>query len=173
MKKILLAIRQVFEVIVPIVTFLIMFLTFILQVFFRYVVNHPLTWSQEVIVVGFVWTVLFGACYTMRKRSHVKFTMIYDKLKPRNAALFRMIGNLIIAATFLFLIIPSYKYSFFVAFQKTGVLRVSYTFIFLPFVYFICAIIGYTIVDILEDVKIISGKLEDSKDHKMTMEVVK
>ncbi len=35
--------------------------------------------------------------------------------------------NILIAVTFLFLIIPSYKYSFFVAFQKTGVLRVSYT----------------------------------------------
>jgi len=28
-------------------------------------------------------------------------------------------------------------------------------------------------VDILEDVKVLSGKLEDSKDHKMSMEVVK
>lgn len=173
MKKLLLAARNVFEVVVPITAFVIMFITFILQVFFRYVVNHPLTWTQEIIVVGFTWTVLFGACYTMRNRAHVKFTMIYDKLKPKKAALFRMLGNIIIAITFIALIIPSYRYSFFVGFQRTGVVRISYTLIFLPFVYFVCSIVGYSLKEILEDVHVITGKIEDSKDHKNFLEVVK
>jgi C4-dicarboxylate transporter, DctQ subunit len=173
MRKILLTARNVFEIVVPITAFVIMFITFILQVFFRYVVNHPLTWTQEIIVVGFTWTVLFGACYTMRNRSHVKFTMIYDKLKPKKAALFRMLGNIIIAGTFITLIIPSYNYSLFVGYQKTGVIRISYTFIFLPFVYFVCSIVGYSISEIIEDIHVITGKIEDSKDHKNILEVLK
>lgn len=166
MKKALLFVRDIFEVYIPVVSFSVMFLTFIIQVFFRYVIRHPLTWSMEVVVIGFIWTVIFGACYTMRYRSHVKFTMIYDRLAPRPAAITRILGNLIITGTFFCLIYASYKYAFFVGFQKTAVFRIPLTPIFLPFTYFLCSIIGYSITDIIEDIKVISGKLPDSSDHK-------
>ncbi|GHV62056.1 hypothetical protein AGMMS49587_07830 [Spirochaetia bacterium] len=169
MKRILLFIRDIIEIYTPVVSFVVMFLTFILQVFSRYVLRNPIVWSMEIIVIGFVWTVIFGACYTMRRRSHVKFTMIYDRLSPRPAALIRMLGNLIIAGTFLSLVYASYKYSFFIGFQKTAVFRVSYTLVFLPFVYFLLSITGYTIMEIIEDIKIIKGTLPDSVDHKTAM----
>ncbi|MDR2095841.1 MAG: TRAP transporter small permease subunit [Treponema sp.] len=166
MKKILFFIRDVIEKYVPVFSFALMFMTFIIQVFFRYVIRHPLTWSMEIIVIGFVWTVVFGACYTMRRRSHVKFTMIYDRLPPVPAAVIRMLGNLIIAITFTSLVSAAYKYSFFVGFQKTSFFRISYTFIFMPFVYFLCSIIGYTLSEIFEDIKVITGKIHDSAEHK-------
>ena len=166
MKKILLIARDVFELYIPVVFFFIMFLTILLQVFFRYVVRYPLTWSMEVTVIGFVWTVIFGTCYTMRRRAHIKFTLFYDRLKPRPAAVFRLLGNLIIVVTFLSLVYASLRYSFFVSFQKTPVFRISFTVIFLPFVYFLCSIAGYTITEIIEDVRVISGALTDSADHK-------
>jgi len=166
MKKALYLLRNVVELYIPIVAFVVMFVTFILQVFFRYVVKHPLTWTQEIIVVSFVWLVMFGASYTMRRTSHVKFTLVYDKLKPRRAAMSRVLGNLIIVVTFLTLIVPSYKYSLFLHFQMTGTVRISYTYIFMPFVYFVCSIIGYTVPEIVEDLKVVMKKINDSADHK-------
>ncbi len=166
MKKILLVLRDVFEIYVPATAFLAMFLAFILQVFTRYVINMPLTWTQDIIVTGFVWTVLFGACYTMRARRHVKFTMVYDKLKPRPAALSRLVGNFIIVIAFIMLIIPSWNYSIFLFFQKTAVLRINYTYIFIPFVYLAISVIGYSVVEILEDLRVLRGRLADSKDHR-------
>ena len=166
MKKVLLFLRDIFEIYVPVASFSIMFTAFIVQVFFRYVIRYPLTWTAEVIVIGFVWTVVFGACYTMRRRSHVKFTMLYDRLTPRVAAIFRMLGNIIIAVTFISLVYASYRYAFFVSFQKTAVFRIPMTPVFLPFVYFLCSITGYTITEIIEDIRIISGVLPDSADHK-------
>ena len=164
-KKLLLAVRDIFEIYVPAIAFLTMFVSFIMQVFSRYVINMPLTWTQDLIVIGFVWTVLFGACYTMRARRHVKFTMVYDKLKPRPAALSRLAGNAIIVLTFLVLIVPSWKYAFFLHFQKTAVLRINYTYFFLPFVYLAISVIIYTIEEMIEDIKVLHGKLADSKDH--------
>jgi TRAP-type C4-dicarboxylate transport system permease small subunit len=108
----------------------------------------------------------------MRQKSHVKFTMIYDRLPPAPAAFIRMAGNIIITLTFASLVFASYKYSFFTGFQKTAVFRISLTFIFLPFVYFLCSIIGYTLSEIVEDIKVISGKITDSRDHK-AMEAAK
>ncbi|MFA6731733.1 MAG: TRAP transporter small permease, partial [Sphaerochaeta sp.] len=54
----------------------------------------------------------------------------------------------------------------FLGFQKTPVLRVSYTWIFLPFTYFLLSIIGYTIKPVIEDWKVITGKLDDAFDHR-------
>jgi TRAP-type C4-dicarboxylate transport system permease small subunit len=165
MKKILFFVRDIIEKYVPVFSFIAMFAAFIMQVFFRYIIRHPLTWSMEIIVIGFVWTVVFGACYTMRRRGHVKFTMIYDRLSPVPAAVLRMLGNIIIVVTFASLVFASYNYSFFISFQKTAVFRISYVFIFMPFVYFLCSIIGYTLSEIIEDIKVISGRTADSNDH--------
>jgi TRAP-type C4-dicarboxylate transport system permease small subunit len=91
--------------------------------------------------------------------------MIYDHLSPVPAAVIRMLGNIIIVVTFASLVLASYKYSLFISFQKTAVFRISYIFIFMPFVYFLCSIIGYTSGEIIEDIKVISGKIADSNDH--------
>jgi TRAP-type C4-dicarboxylate transport system permease small subunit len=165
MKKLFLFVRDVFEIYLPVASFAIMFLTFLLQVFFRYVVNHPLTWTQEVIVVAFVWTVLLGTCYTMRRHAHVKFTLVYDRMKPKVAAVFRLVGNILIVVTFAALVVPSFRYSLFVGFQKTAVFRISYTYIFMPFVYFTIAIALYMFGEIIEDINVLRGRLADSLDH--------
>ena len=166
MKRVLLFFRDMFELYIPVTAFLVMFLIILVQVFFRYVLRHPLTWAMEITVIGFVWTVIFGACFTMRRRSHIKFTLIYDKLKPRPAAVFRMLGNIIIVGIFLSLVYASLKFSFFVGFQKTPVFRISFTYIYLPFVYFLLSISAYTVTEIIEDVKVIRGLIPDSVDHK-------
>lgn len=171
MKKTALFLREVFEVYIPFLSFAAMFITFILQVFFRYVINHPLLWTQDVIVIGFCWTVIFGACYTMREHSHVQFTMLYELYSPKVAAGARLAGNLLIVGTFLAMLVPSLRYAFFLGFQKTPVLRVSYTYIFLPFCYFLCSIIGYTIPSLIEDVQVLVGKLADSADHLKKMDI--
>lgn len=165
MKKTFLFIRDIIELYAPMVTFTLLFCAFILQVFFRYVINRPLTWTQDIIVVSFSWTVILGACYTMRRKGHVSFTMLYELYPPKVAAWTRLIGNVLIVATFAVLIIPSVQYAFFVNFQKTSTLRINYFWIFIPFSYFLASIIGYTIAPIVEDWKVITGKLTDSAER--------
>ena len=167
MKKILLFLRDVIELYIPIISFSLLFIAFILQVYFRYVINRPLTWTQDIIVVGFCWTVILGACYTMRRKGQVSFTMLYDQYPPKVAAWARLAGNVLIIVTFAVLVIPSVNYAIFVSFQKTAALRINYFWIFIPFTYFLLSIIGYTIEPVIEDWKIITGKLDDSAERKM------
>ncbi|MCK9330453.1 MAG: TRAP transporter small permease [Sphaerochaetaceae bacterium] len=166
-KKVLLFLRDVIELYIPMVSFCLLFLAFVLQVVSRYVFNHPFTWTNDVIVLGFCWSVILGACYTMRKKGHVQFTMLYDIYKPKVAALLRLLGNVIIIATFICLVIPSVKFSIFQNFQKTAVLRISLTWVFLPFAYFLCSVIGYSIEPCVEDVKVLMGIIPDAQEHKI------
>jgi TRAP-type C4-dicarboxylate transport system permease small subunit len=165
MKKTLLFLREIMEFYVPAVSFIVMFITFVLQVFFRYVVHHALTWTMDIIVLGFIFTVLFGACYTMRLRYHVKFTMFYDRLAPKPAAVLRLAGNVLILIAFIIIIPSSWAYSLFMSFQKIAVTRLPLTVIYIPFVYFLLSIIGYTLMETGDDIRVIRGVLEDTNEH--------
>ncbi len=156
-------IRDFIEVYIPIIAFSIMFLTFILQIVMRYVFRSPLTGAYEITVIGFAWTVIFGACYAMKHRTHVTFTLIYDSLNKKNAAITRLLGNIILLVAFIMLIVPSYDYIKFMNFQSTSVYKIKLSWVFAPFVYFLISIILYTIEDIIEDFKIIKNDKYETK----------
>ncbi|MFA6008246.1 MAG: TRAP transporter small permease subunit, partial [Candidatus Shapirobacteria bacterium] len=113
----------------------------------------------------FVGIVLFGACYAMRSRKHITFSLVYSKLKPKPAAFSRLAGDLIIMAIFIILLIPSLRYSLSLHLLKTTSLKINYTYIFLPFIYLVLSVIGYTIVEMIEDFKVLRGSLADSAAH--------
>ena len=46
----------------------IMFACFIIQIFFRYVLNNPVGWTEEVIVTTWLWTVLWGAAFILGEK---------------------------------------------------------------------------------------------------------
>ena len=45
----------------------VMFATFIVQIFARYVLNNPVGWSEEVIITTWLWTVLWGAAFILAR----------------------------------------------------------------------------------------------------------
>lgn len=163
-KRVFYILRDVIEIYVPLMAFAVMFLTFILQIVARYVFKYPLTWAYEITVIGFSWSVIFGACYAMRSRSHVKFTLIYDMLTGKKAAVLRMLGNLIILVAFVALFIPSIEYVKFMDFQSTSVFKIKLSWIFSAFIYFVISMVGYTLSEIVEDVQILLGKNKIDKE---------
>mgnify|MGYP000898283037 CR=1 FL=1 len=54
----------------------------IIQVFYRYVLQNPLTVTQEVSVYAMVWVVMLGSTIAVRKRTHIAVTLFVDKMPP-------------------------------------------------------------------------------------------
>ena len=54
-----------------------MFVCFILQIIFRYVLNDPLGWTEEVIMVTWLWRVLWGAAFVLGEVEEIRFDIIY------------------------------------------------------------------------------------------------
>ncbi len=63
-----------------IVVFAGIFLCVILQVVFRYVLNSPLTWSEELARYLFIWCAFLGWIIASRRRSHLAMTFVVDRL---------------------------------------------------------------------------------------------
>lgn len=48
----------------------------LLQVLFRYVLNQPLFWAEEVIRYGLVWSVMLGSALVAHDRGHVRIDVV-------------------------------------------------------------------------------------------------
>ncbi|WP_188206746.1 TRAP transporter small permease [Alkalibacillus aidingensis] len=76
------------------------FVTF-LQVLFRYVIKSPLTWSQEVLMISFVYSVLFGAALIIKTNDHLVVDLFENAKGKFNLFLkvldFVLVGTVIVA----------------------------------------------------------------------------
>jgi TRAP-type C4-dicarboxylate transport system permease small subunit len=123
-----------------------------LEIFYRYFLV-PLTWTLEFTLIAFVWVTLLGACFAQRDSSHVMFTMIYDKVKPRTQIWMRIVGNTLVFIAFSISLYPTYRYINFMSFKKSDVLKIPMNIAFSPYIVFLIIMIGRLGYDIVTDFK--------------------
>jgi TRAP-type C4-dicarboxylate transport system permease small subunit len=74
--------------------FVAMFACVLAQVFFRYFLGSPLTWSDELARYLFVWCAFLGWVIAARRRSHLAVTIGHERLSPRARATMKLVGAL-------------------------------------------------------------------------------
>ena len=75
-----------------------MFFVLFLQVISRYVFNAAFSWSEELALILFVWSIYLGACAAIRKHQHLRLEIVIDKLKPKARLVVDLIGNFVFAS---------------------------------------------------------------------------
>lgn len=139
------------EIYIPAVTFCALFIAFMIQIFYRYLIV-PLTWPIEFIQLMFIWTTLFGACYAYRKGEHVKFSMIYDSVSPKKKWWMRTVGSILLLTSFIISFIPTYRWIQFMSFKKSNVLKIPMNYAYSPYLVFMIIMIGRFIYDLYIDI---------------------
>lgn len=71
-----------------------MFVSFLLQIVFRYVLDRPLGWSEEVTVLCWVWVVLWGASFIVADADEVRFDILYNLVPPAARRVFTIAASL-------------------------------------------------------------------------------
>lgn len=64
------------------VSFIAMVLLTCWQVFTRYILSNPSSWSEELVGYLFAWMSLFGACLVTGERGHMNIPLLLEKVKP-------------------------------------------------------------------------------------------
>ncbi len=141
------------EVYLPTISFLLMFIFFNLQIFFRYVLNNPLEWTWEGTIISYIWTILFAAGIATRNHVHVKFTMIYDLMPPRVQTLFRLAGDTLVVVAFILIALPSYSFIDFMKIKSSAVFKIPFRVIYMPFMVFVATTVGHKLYDIYLDLR--------------------
>lgn len=123
---------DVIEIYLPMASFIVLFVTFIFQIFCRYILNRPIGWSYEVGLITFVWTTMFGALYAWRDGEHIVFSLVYDGRSQFGKRMFDLIGSLIVLILMALIVQPTWK---FIMNQRrmSSVLKISYKLMYFPF----------------------------------------
>ena len=128
------------------------------QVFTRYVLNAPSTWSEELVGYLFAWASLFGASLITGERGHMNIPVVVEKLPPAGRRFFSIFGEIVaMAFSAVILIYGGYQITQLAMGQMTSSLGVAVGVFYVTMP--ICGVINilYTILNIYD---ICKGKKE-------------
>ena len=81
------------------------------SIFFRYVLNNSITWSEEIAKYLMVWMVFVGAPVAMIQSRHIAIEIFPNLFRPRIRALIFLIVNLLIVVTMAFWTYRGFTYT--------------------------------------------------------------
>jgi TRAP-type C4-dicarboxylate transport system permease small subunit len=118
-----------------------MFLSFMTQITARYVFNYPLGWTDEVSVLCWIWTVLWGASFVLRERDEVRFDIFYSALGERARCVLTVITGIAVIVLFGIALPAVVSYITFLKVEKSAYLGVRLDLLYSIYVVFSLAVI--------------------------------
>ena len=70
-----------------------MFVVFLLQIGFRYFLVRPLSWSEEVCLLCWLWGVLWGAGLVLSDDEEIRMDIIYNAVPDKVRRVFKIITS--------------------------------------------------------------------------------
>ena len=121
------------------------------QVFTRYILSNPSTWSEELVGYLFAWASLFGASLITGERGHMNIPVVVELMPAKAQKFFSVFGE-IIAMLFsaIILIYGGYKITLLAMGQMTSSLGVAVGVFYVTMP--VCGIINilYTVLNIYD-----------------------
>jgi len=126
---------------VIVVLIAIMFVSFLLQIGFRYLLNRPLGWTDEVTVLCWVWLVLWGAAFILSDKDEIRFDIVYGLVSVRTRRAFTLISSLALVVLFVVSLPASWNYVLFMKREKSAYLGMRFDYLYSIYVIFSVACI--------------------------------
>jgi TRAP-type C4-dicarboxylate transport system permease small subunit len=119
----------------------VMFASFILQIFFRYVLNNPIGWSEEVIITTWLWTVLWGAAFILSEKEEIRFDIVYSTLSERARRICTVITGVVLIFLYGVSLPAAYSYVSFMKVERSAYLHVPINWMYSVYLIFAVACI--------------------------------
>ncbi|MCO6387976.1 TRAP transporter small permease [Aliihoeflea sp. 40Bstr573] len=119
----------------------VMFIAFLLQIVFRYLLNFPIGWTSELTVIMWLWLVLWGAAFVVREEEEIRFDLIYGSVSPGTRRVLAVITSVALLALYLFSLPAVWDYVTFMKVQSTAYLKIRFDWLFSIYVIFAIAVI--------------------------------
>lgn len=116
-----------------------MFGAFLLQIVFRYVLNLPIGWTNEISVVLWLWLVLFGAAFVLREEEEIRFDLFYAAVGARTRRIMMLLSAAALIALYLISLPATWDYVTFMKVESTAYLKIRFDWLFSIYVGFVVA----------------------------------
>lgn len=119
----------------------VVFVSFILQIVFRYVLGWPVGWTLEVSTLAWVWLVLWGAAFVVMDRDEIRFDILYSTVSDRVRRGFVIVTGLAVVALFAICLPAVVDYVTFMRVERASYIGVRLDYVFSIYVLFAIAVI--------------------------------
>lgn len=116
--------------------FLSIFVILVAQTTMRYVFRAPLTTSQELATMAFVWLIFWTAACCLKTTDHIRFDLVHEIMPDWLKRVCIVLCNLLFMGVFVYAARDMLGYFLFLERQFTASLRLSYQIAFAPFFLF-------------------------------------
>jgi C4-dicarboxylate transporter, DctQ subunit len=120
----------------------VMFIAFLIQILFRYVLNWPAGWASELSTIMWIWLVLWGAAFVVRERDEIRFDIFYGSVAPRTRRVLMMVIATAVVVLYTVSLPAVWDYVTFMKVQRTAYLRIRYDWLYSIYVVFAVAVIA-------------------------------
>jgi TRAP-type C4-dicarboxylate transport system permease small subunit len=120
----------------------VMFVAFLLQIVFRYVLNLPVGWTSELTIIAWLWGVLWGAAFVVGEREEIRFDLLYGALGARARRIAAILSGLAIVALYAVSLPATTDYVRFMKVERTAYLKIRFDHLFSIYLLFVVAVIA-------------------------------
>ena len=123
-----------------------MFLTFILQIVSRYIMNEPFGWTLEVCLTLWLWLVFWGNAFVVHHDEHVMFDILYRAVRPGMRRIFALIGSAAIVIGLAVSLYPTWDFIDFLKIKRSTVMQIPMRTVFCIYaIFLVSTIITYAL----------------------------
>lgn len=119
----------------------VMFAAFLLQIIFRYLLDLPVGWTNEISVILWIWLVLFGAAFVVREEEEIRFDLIYSSVDARARRVMFVLAAAALIGLYAISLPAVFDYVTFMKVEKTAYLKIRFDWLYSIYIIFVVATI--------------------------------
>jgi len=119
----------------------VMFAAFIIQIVFRYLLNFPMGWTQELTVILWIWLVLWGAAFVIRETEEVRFDILYATASANTRRIMCIVTAITLIGLYGISLPGVVDYVTFMKVESSAYLKIRFDLLFSIYVVFAVAVI--------------------------------
>ncbi len=129
---------------IPAILLAAMFVSFIIQVLMRYVMNSPVGWTVEVCVIAWLWILLWGQSVSAREEDEIRFDILYGSVSPALRRWFRIAFSIFVVGIYAWSLPALWDFVTFMKIQKTSYLDIRFNWVYsIALVFSVVSILRY------------------------------
>ncbi|WP_320128670.1 TRAP transporter small permease subunit [uncultured Sphaerochaeta sp.] len=140
------------EITIPTICFIILFISYILLIFYRYIFHASIQWLNEISWISYLWSAVFALSIGGRTGDNVRFTIVYDHCSDLVKKIFRIVGNLLVTCLFIVTIPKVWEAIDFLSIKKSPIIGIPFNILYMPFFLFMVLTTIYCLKPLIGDV---------------------